>query len=179
MYEKIAKFRENPIWKILVKLQEVVLVVTGILCTMIFVVEVILRYVVKVDFLGYDEWVLLFAIWLYFIGGSYAMYKKEHISADMMSLVLKGRTLQTARVVVNWVVLAITVVLAVWGVQYFSYALIRPQLTTVWKIPKLCAMSALTVGYILMALYALFYALEDTFALIERKNVPGEEGEQE
>ena len=162
MQEKFLRFRENPLWKLLVKLQETVIVVCGTLCCMIFVVEVFIRYVLKVDFLGYDEIVMLFAAWLYFIGGSYAMYKKEHISADMMGLVLKGRALQGARAVTSWVTFVITIVLSVWGVEFFLYALTRTARTTVWKMPLLMSQSALTVGYILMALYALFYAIEDT-----------------
>jgi len=166
MIDKFLCFRENPVWKMLLKIQEIILVVCGTLCCLIFVAEVIARYILKIDFLGYDELVLLFAIWLYFIGGSYAMYKKEHISADMLSLMLKARTLQAARVAVNWVTSAITVVLAVWGVNFFMYALTRTANTTVWKMPHLWSQSALTIGYILMAFYALIYAVENTILLI-------------
>jgi len=161
MFDKFLKFRESHLWKILKRLQEIVIVVCASIATLIFVAEVIVRYVLKIDFLGYDELVLLFASWLYFIGGSYAMYKKEHISADMLPLFLKGRVLQIARVFVNWVVFMITLVLAVWGVDFFLYAMSRTANTTVWKIPLLASQSALSVGYILMAFYALIYSIED------------------
>ena len=70
-----TKIRNNPVWKAIAKLQEIVLVVCGALSCLIFVVEVIMRYVLKIDFLGYDEIILLFAIWLYFIGGSFLVYR--------------------------------------------------------------------------------------------------------
>lgn len=163
---KFLCFRDNRAWKALKNIQEFLLVLCGALCCLIFVAEVVIRYVLKIDFKGYDEIVLLFAMWLYFIGGSYAMYKKGHISADMLGLVLKDRKLQAAHTIVGWITFLITVVLAVWGVQFFLYALTRTAQTTVWKMPCLWSQSALTVGYILMAFYSLMYAVEDTLLLV-------------
>lgn len=166
MVDKFLGFRECFFWKFTVKVQEFILVTTGILCTLILIIEVILRYILKIDFLGYDELVLMFVIWLYFIGGSYAMYKKEHISADMLSLIVKGKTLALGRVIVSWIIVFIVAKLAGWGVDFFIYALSNPARTTVWKIPRLWSQSALTVGYIMIALYALVYALEDTILFV-------------
>ena len=166
MFDKFLHFRESRSWNILKKIQELLIVICASVSTLIFVVEVVIRYVLKIDFLGYDELVLLFASWLYFIGGSYAMYKKEHISADMLPLFLKGRVLQVTRVVVDWLIFAITLVLAIWGVDFFLYAMSRTANTTVWKIPLLVSQSALSVGYVLMAFYALVYGLEDTLLAI-------------
>lgn len=166
MIDKFLHFRDHPAWKALKRIQEIILVVCGTLCCLIFVIEVIARYVLAIDFKGYDEIVLLFAIWLYFIGGSYAMYRKAHISADMLGLLLKGRRLQVSRAIVSWITFLITVVLAVWGVDFFLYALTRTARTTVWKIPHLCSQSALTIGYILMAFYSFMYAVEDTLDLM-------------
>ena len=180
MMNKILKFRDNIAWKLLLRLQEVVLVGCGSLCCLIFLVEVIARYFLKINFRGYDEFVLLFAMWLYFIGGSYAMYKKEHISADMLSLVLKGRTLQVIRLIVSWITFVITVVLAVWGVSFFSYALTRTANTTVWKMPHLWSQASLTVGYILIAFFALIYSTEDTILLIRGgKNASADKKQEE
>lgn len=162
MLDKFLQFRKSPAWRFLKWLQELLIVICATVSTLIFVVEVVIRYVLKIDFLGYDELVLLFASWLYFIGGSYAMYKKEHISADMLPLFLKGRKLQCSHAVVDWVVFAITLVLAIWGVDFFLYAMSRTANTTVWKIPLLVSQSALPVGYILMAFYSLVYSIEDT-----------------
>ena len=166
MFDNFLHFRESRGWNILKKIQELLIVICASVSTLIFVVEVVIRYVLKIDFLGYDELVLLFASWLYFIGGSYAMYKKEHISADMLPLFLKGRVLQVTRVVVDWLIFAITIVLAIWGVDFFLSAMSRTANTTVWKIPLLVSQSALSVGYILMAFYALVYGLEDTLLAI-------------
>lgn len=169
MIDKFLNFRETIAWKVLKRVQEAVLVICSSMCCLILVAEVVARYVLKIDFKGYDEIVLFFAIWLYFIGGSYAVYMKEHISADMLGLVLKGRTLRTIRVFVSWLTFAIILVLAKWGVEFFTYALTRTARTTVWRMPHLWSQSALTVGYIIMAFYALVYSIEDTILLIRNK----------
>ena len=177
MIDKFLHFRDHPAWNALKRIQEILLVACGTMCCFIFVIEVIARYVLAVDFKGYDEIVLLFAIWLYFIGGSYAMYRKEHISADMLGLLLKGHRLQVSRAIVSWITFLITVVLAAWGVDFFLYALTRTAQTTVWKIPHLCSQSALTIGYILMAFYSFMYAVEDTLNLIHsNRRIATQEG---
>ncbi|MGP1349712.1 MAG: TRAP transporter small permease [Stomatobaculum sp.] len=167
--DKFLNFRESCLWKILLKIQKIVCICTCVLCCLILLIEVVCRYVLGIDFKGYDEIVLLFAIWLYFIGGSYAMYKKEHINADMLTLILKGKLLSFAHMITNWITFLITTVLFVWGVEFFIYASQRVQKTTVWRIPIWWAQCALTVGYSIMAFYALIYALEDTVLFLKKK----------
>ncbi|MBQ2063269.1 MAG: TRAP transporter small permease [Firmicutes bacterium] len=171
------KLENNLIWKILLRVQEIIIFVTGCLCVLIFVAEVACRYIFKIDFLGFDEWVLLFAIWLYFIGGAYCMYKREHISADMMSLFLKGRKLDFAHMVASWLVLIITIIICIWAVDFVQYAMSRPANTTVWRIPKLCGQIAVCIGYFLMAFYAFVYAVKDTFTAFRKR--PEEPAPQE
>ena len=178
MVDKFLGFRENTLWKLLLRIQEIILVICCIVCCMIFVVEVLMRYVLVKDFLGYDEIVILFAMWMYFIGGSYCMYQKEHISADMIGLILKGRKLECSRVIVSWITLAIAVILAFWGVAYFIYASQREAVGTVWRMPLLWGQSALTIGYVLMAFYSLMYAVEDTILLF-RGRKEGKEREED
>ena len=111
MIDKFLTFRETKGWKILKILQEAIIVLAAASVVLLFIAEVLARYILNINFVGYDEIVLLAVVWLYFIGGGYAMYKKEHISAEMMQLFLKGRKLQAARLVTIWLTFAIAVVL--------------------------------------------------------------------
>lgn len=168
MVDRFLNFRETKGWKILRILQEVIIVLAASSVCLLFIAEVLARYVLDVNFIGYDELVLLAVVWLYFIGGGYAMYKKEHISAEMMQLFLKGRTLQAARLVTIWLTFIIAVVLVVWGYGFVTYSLERPSFTTVLGIPKLAGQISLVLGYVLVAFYSLFYALEDTIKFVRR-----------
>ena len=91
MIDKFLTFRETKGWKILKVLQEAIIVLAAVSVVLLFIAEVLARYIFNINFVGYDEIVLLAVVWLYFIGGGYAMYKKEHISAEMTPLFLKGR----------------------------------------------------------------------------------------
>lgn len=169
MIDRFLTFRETKGWKILRILQEIIIILAASSVTLLFIAEVLARYVLDMNFLGYDELVLLAVVWLYFIGGGYAMYKKEHINAEMLSLFLKGRNLQAARLLTIWLTFIIAVVLVIWGVDFVIYSLQRPASTTVLGIPKIAGQLSLVIGYVLVAIYSLFYALEDTVKFVRRE----------
>lgn len=168
MIDKILGFRENILWKILKVIQETIIVIAASSTCLLFVAEVIARYILKADFLGYDELVLQAVVWLYFIGGGYAMYKKAHINAEMLPMIFKGRKLQIARLIAIWATFIIALVLVIWGVEFVVYSLARPSYTTVLKIPRVCAQISLVIGYVLVALYSLLYSIEDTVRAVCR-----------
>lgn len=169
MIDKLLEFRETFLWKLLKILQEIIIVIAASATCLLFVAEVVARYVLKTDFLGYDELVLLAVVWLYFVGGGYAMYKKSHINAEMLPLMLSGRKLQIARLFTTWVTFVIAVVLVVWGIEFVIYSISRPASTTVLHIPKVLAQSSLVVGYALVAFYSLLYSIEDTVNVIRHE----------
>lgn len=169
MIDKFLRFRETTGWKILKILQEAIIVLAAASVTLLFIAEVLARYVLDINFIGYDELVLLAVVWLYFIGGGYAMYKKEHINAEMTPLFLKGRGLQAARLVTIWLTFIIAVVLVVWGYGFVTYSLARPSFTTALGIPKIAGQLSLVLGYFLVAIYSLFYAIEDTVKFVRRE----------
>ncbi len=169
MIDKFLTFRETKGWKILKIIQEAIIVLAAASVVLLFIAEVLARYIFNINFVGYDEIVLLAVVWLYFIGGGYAMYKKEHISAEMTPLFLKGRKLQAARLVMIWITFAIAVVLVTWGVSFTAYSLERPSFTIALGIPKIAGQLSLVLGYILVAFYSFFYAIEDTIKFVRRE----------
>ena len=169
MIDKFLTFRETKGWKILKILQEAIIVLAAASVVLLFIAEVLARYILNINFVGYDEIVLLAVVWLYFIGGGYAMYKKEHISAEMMQLFLSGRKLQGARLVTIWLTFAIAVVLVAWGFNFTSHSLASPSYTIALGIPKIAGQISLVIGYILVAIYSLFYAIEDTIKFVRRE----------
>lgn len=169
MIDKFLTFRETKGWKILRILQEAIIVLAAASVVLLFIAEVLARYIFNINFVGYDEIVLLAVVWLYFIGGGYAMYKREHISAEMLQLFLKGRKLQGARLVTIWLTFVIAVVLVKWGIDFTTYSLASPSYTIALGIPKIAGQLSLVVGYVLVAVYSLFYAVEDTIKFVRRE----------
>lgn len=169
MIDKFLTFRETKGWKILRILQEAIIVLAAASVVLLFIAEVLARYIFNINFVGYDEIVLLAVVWLYFIGGGYAMYKREHISAEMLQLFLKGRKLQGARLVTIWLTFVIAVVLVKWGIDFTTYSLASPSYTIALGIPKIAGQLSLVAGYVLVAVYSLFYAVEDTIKFVRRE----------
>ena len=169
MIDKFLTFRETKGWKILRILQEAIIVLAAASVVLLFIAEVLARYIFNINFVGYDEIVLLAVVWLYFIGGGYAMYKREHISAEMLQLFLKGRKQKGARLVTIWLTFVIAVVLVKWGIDFTTYSLASPSYTIALGIPKIAGQLSLVVGYVLVAVYSLFYAVEDTIKFVRRE----------
>lgn len=174
MLEYILKFRETFLWKILLKIQEAVLIITTTACVLILCAEVVLRYVFESDLFGYEEILVIFSMWMYFLGASYAMYKKTHINADMVSLILQKRqiALSYIKVLVSLLTTIIAIVLVVWASKFFVWAITKHGTSTSLRIPLIYSQSAILIGYILIAFYSLFYTIEDTILLFLKRKHP-------
>lgn len=140
-----------------------VLIICSAVSTGCILYAVFLRYILKSNFYGSDEIILLFAFWLYFIGAAYGSYENSHIKADLLNMYIKnmrykdGMNLiaQSATVLVNCILL-------VWAFESLSWALEKMPLTTSLKIPLAIPRSAIFVGLLLMAFYHIFYLYENT-----------------
>jgi len=162
----MMNYRNSFIFKFLLKIQEYILLICGIANVIIIGIEVVLRYFFRVDLLGYEEIVIISAMWLYFLGGSYTTYKKNHIKAEVVSLFLNERSQKIVALLVSIITMFVTIMFALWSFDFFRWALEKKAITTGLKIPLLLPQSALFFGYSMMAFYSLVYAIEDVFLFI-------------
>ena len=174
---KLLDLRNTLFWKALLKVQEAVLAVCVIACVLILCAEVVLRMFHK-DLFGYEEIVVIFAMWMYFIGASYAMYQKSHINADMTSLIFGEKVQAVAKLIVSFITTAVAITLTIWAHSFFRWSLGKTATTTSLRIPLIYSQSALFFGYMLIAFYSLFYFIEDAFCFFrgdKRENEVGSE----
>ena len=174
--DKLLDLRNTLFWKALLKVQEAALVVCTAACVLILCAEVVLRMFHK-DLFGYEEIVVIFAMWMYFLGASYAMYQKSHINADMTSLFFGERVQAVVKLIVSFITTFVAIVLTIWGHSFFSWALGKTATTTALRIPLIYSQSALFFGYLLIAFYSLFYFIEDTLCFF--RGVKREQGQEE
>lgn len=73
-------------------IQKWVLVFTGIIVFVLTIATVFLRYVLTMNVLGLDEIILLVIFWQYFIGAAQGSREDSQIKADMVSTVVKNKT---------------------------------------------------------------------------------------
>ena len=143
--------------QLLLAIQKAVLVFCSLMLAGVFVVVVFLRYVLHTDLFAYEEWVLVAAFWLYFIGGAQGSFDNTHIRADFMSVLLKHPTIQWA--VTQFTVLAEFIVGSI--LTYWGFLMVLEDLqkypawpvTTVWKIPFALPRLGIFVGLLLMTFY--------------------------
>jgi TRAP-type C4-dicarboxylate transport system permease small subunit len=169
--------------KITVKIMEVLMVFSSLALTGVIVAAAVLRYVVRGDLYGYEEWVKLLAFWLYFMGGAYGAYNDTHVSADIIDAYMPaGKPRQTMVFVRQLITSGMSILFTVFGYYFFMYGLLGPipkkdmitvgwdgmdltfssinfwttraiARTTVWQIPLWTSYIAIFLGLILMTIY--------------------------
>ncbi len=141
--------------------QKVILVFCSLLLAFVFFAVVILRYIFHADLFAYEEWVLVAAFWLYFIGGAQGSFENTHIKADFINAWIKNVKVKWA--IGNFVIfleLLVGIVLSYWG-----YLMVLEDVskfpnwpaTVAWKIPFVLPKLGIFVGLVLMAFYTALH----------------------
>jgi TRAP-type C4-dicarboxylate transport system permease small subunit len=138
--------------------ERAILIICNLAIMSIVVASFLARYLFAADFYGAEEFLLIFAFWLYFIGAAYGSYERSHIEADFISAWLGDtpvtRALGYVRDVIEIVVL---LVLTYWSFMLIQFAIESWPISPGWKIPLLVPQSAIVVGFILMTMHSLLH----------------------
>ena len=164
--------------KITVSFYSVVCFVMAILLMVIITAATLMRYIFEMDLYGYEEWVKIFAFWLYFMGAGYGAFTGTHISADLISSYLKDgvfkRTLTFVKCVIT---LGVTLLFTKYGWDYFIFGFMGPlgtgvaiPRTVAWRIPLWTAYAAIFLGLLSMSYYFLWDTIRAGKALFGGKN---------
>ena len=70
--------------KVVVNGFSAVTLIMSVLLTILIAMATFVRYVIQGDLYGYEEWVKLFAFWLYFSGAAIGAFNRTHVSADLV-----------------------------------------------------------------------------------------------
>jgi len=144
------------------KIQRFIMVTCSLTVTGIIFLAVLLRYVFHSDLYGYEEIVVIFAFWLYFIGGSYGSYTRTHITADVVSVyVPEGKLKGFLCVISSLITFLWSSFMAYWGFDFFMYGITEGAVTPVWRLPMAISYSGVFLGLLMMSLYFLVDLVED------------------
>ncbi|HHX51592.1 MAG TPA: TRAP transporter small permease [Clostridia bacterium] len=159
-------------WDALLSLQKIIVIVCSIITVIGISSAAFLRYVFRTDLYGYEEIIVIFAFWLYFIGGSYGSYERSHITAELVSVYVKNEKLKTFMI---WVSSGITVLLSLlftyWATDIITWGLASGAKSPVWGIPLVIPQSAILAGLVLMSFYFIVHWLDDTKRLLQQAKV--------
>ncbi len=118
--------------------------------------QVLARYVFKANLMGVEELMLFPIIWLYMLGGANASYEKSHIECGILTLYIKKeRSIAIFEAVKRTLCVVILAWICRWSFFFFSYSLKTWKLADITFAPLFFANVALTVGFVLMEIYAI------------------------
>ena len=149
---------ETRAWSVLEKLIRFVMVASSVGMTVCILASVFMRYVLKGNFYGAEDLMLMFAFWLYFIGGAYGSFEDSHIKADIVSIMVKNARIRCAiGLFAQFACIAVNLILSFWALNYMIWDLAKMPATTALHIPLIIPHSAIFFGLLLMLFYHIYY----------------------
>ncbi len=142
-------------------IKRLILIISSLIMALTFCLVVVMRYIFEADLFAYEEWILVIAFWMYFIGGAVGSYENSHIKADFLLTVLK-----TARA--KWVLVNVTLTLEfiICSILcYWAFLMIQEELvaypewqrTSALQIPFIVPRLSIFIGLMFMAFYTLLH----------------------
>ncbi len=142
-------------------LMHAIIIASGCLMALTFFAVVILRYIFHADLFAYEEWLMAFAFWGFFMAAAIATHDRAHINADILSLLITDPVWRWRRaVLVEALEVFILSYLVWWGYamlaeEFASYPMW--QTTIALKIPFFVPRLAIALGFALMWLFSLLH----------------------
>ena len=151
---------------------------TSLILTIIICAATFFRYVVKGDLYGYEEWVKLFAFWLYFMGAAIGAYNRTHVSADLVHVYCpKGKLKDFLVFLKDLITVGVSLLFAWYAYEFFMFGFKGPlgtgiaiPKTTVWRISFWVGYLSVFLGITFMAYYFARDLVHSTRTLFGRKN---------
>ncbi len=173
----MLKSVRRAMWQGLDRLQQIVLIGTSLFISVFMFVEVMLRYIFRKPIMGIEEILPLGAFWLYFIGASYGSYKRTHIKAEVVEMMVKNpRRVAVTRAVASFIAFGVGLCLCRWGFDFFVYGLTEGQFSATLFIPMVYSQSAVFFGLVLMTFYFLIELIDRVRAISKSNLLAMEDG---
>ena len=132
----------------------------------VFFITIIARLVFKSDFPGMEEIVMLLAVWLYMFGAALGTYDDTHISADLVSTMIKsprGKAVHKLYVfIINALISGYFLNLS-W--TWFQFNLQMNPLSTVWRFPMVIAYASILFGFVFIFAYTIMHLIKTVLKL--------------
>jgi TRAP-type C4-dicarboxylate transport system permease small subunit len=134
-----------------------VLIITGaIIVTLTVVIQVVLRYVLKLPLFGLEEFSRLIAVWIYFLGAYYGTRDDSHVQGDVAARLFTTARSQSILKTVTWALSLLACALFLYHAGTYSFWLYGTgeRTTGLWW-PRIYTVGSMFVGALLMTIYSL------------------------
>jgi TRAP-type C4-dicarboxylate transport system permease small subunit len=174
-----ADMPKNFFDKIVINLFSIICFTTTALLTLIICAAAFFRYILNGDLTGYEEWVKIFAFWLYFAAAAIGAYNRTHVSADLVQAYVPNGKLKDFLVFLkNLITVGVSLLFTWYGYEFFMFGFMGPlgtgialPTTNVWRICLWVGYLPVFLGLIFMTYYFTRDLLISTRTLLlGRKN---------
>lgn len=153
---------------VFIKLQEYIVIMTGIAICLLIAASAVMRYIFKLDFYGSEEYIMYTAFWLYFIGSALAAREDSHINADMIGSFAKSERVKRVFAVIRQAIgLIISVITTMWSFEYIMRSVRLGPTTAVLKAPLVLMQVPILISFALMDVYIVYHLIKAIGALRE------------
>lgn len=163
----------NPFDKIVTRTFAIICFVMAIVLAVIISAATVMRYILEMDLYGYEEWIKIFAFWLYFMGAGYGAFAGSHVSADLVQSYVKEGFIKRLLIFTKTVItLGVTLLFTWYGWDFFYFGFMGPlgtgvaiPKTVAWRIPLWTGYLPILIGLFFMSYYFLWDMIRATKAL--------------
>lgn len=163
------RIQQSLFWKILLKLQKLILILATLVVIFVLGGVVVARYILNVNFMGYDEIILVAAFWMYFIGSSHASYEESHVAVNIVEEYLSPKKAliiaifsKIMQFLLGIPLIYLSYEMLVWDIEFVPA-------TSDWNIPLLIPQAGIMAGFVIMTFYSFIYILRDYHKLVDGK----------
>ena len=118
--------------------------------------QVFFRYILHKDLYGAEEFILIFAFWLYMMGAAYGSFEDSHIQADIVNEYVKNEKIKLRmKLLVSFISTTVCIVINYWAYNYFVWGIVKHARSIAWRIPMVIPQSSILLGFSIMSIYSL------------------------
>jgi|SRR5690625_138791 len=145
----------------IIKMERVLLFLSLSLVTIGLFLSVIYRYILKLDFYGIEELVIIPTITLFFFGCAHADYQKRHVAADFVnSYITNEKVIKLIEIINYIIILVVCFILIYWNYENVLWSISKNPKTPGWEIPLFIPHTIVLIGFILMALHNVIHFVD-------------------
>ncbi|GAB1477263.1 hypothetical protein MASR2M70_21010 [Bacillota bacterium] len=145
---------------LLERINQFIIVLTGSAVAILIMVGAFMRYVIKMDFYGSEEIILMVGFWLFFVGSISAAREKSHLNANMVAVFTNNpMILKISDLLRDVLSLAVCSLAIYWCYDYWSWVFPLQPKTSVHKIPYYIQQFPMCISFLLWG----FYLIRDSY----------------
>jgi len=155
------KIQDSKFWEYLLLAQRPIMVISTVTVIVTLVGVVLSRHVLHYNFLGYNEVIVVAAIWMYFIGSACGSWEESHINADILSQFVSGRTKIKLSIISKTIQVLIGIPMIYLAGEMLHFDFRTNPVTLDLQIPLAFPHAAIFISFVLMTFYSAIYIFRE------------------